>query len=82
MLPPHILVALAARPLSFCFLLANSFCYPLALQAYIYAFASQHQSLHPKDGDSMVLQNTGITPQHYTASRPRRPRLELQAHVY
>jgi hypothetical protein len=31
---------------------------------------------HPEDGDSTVLRNVGILPQHYTASQPRRPRLE------
>jgi hypothetical protein len=33
--------------------------------------ASEHE-----DGGSMVLRNVGILPQHYTASQPRRPRLE------
>jgi len=32
--------------------------------------------LHPEDGGSMVLRNVGILPWHYTASHPRRPRLE------
>jgi len=27
-------------------------------------------------GDSAVLRHVGILPQHYTASQPRRPRLE------
>jgi len=33
-------------------------------------------SLHPEDGGSMVLWEVGILSQHYTASEPRRPRLE------
>jgi len=32
----------------------------------------------PEDGGSMDLPNVGILPQHYTASQPRRPRLEAQ----
>jgi hypothetical protein len=32
--------------------------------------------LHPEDGGSRVLRNIRILPQHYAASRPRRPRLE------
>jgi hypothetical protein len=28
-------------------------------------------------GGSKVLRNIGILPQHYTASQPRRPRLEI-----
>jgi hypothetical protein len=31
---------------------------------------------NPEDGGSMDLWNVGILPQHYTASQPRRPRLE------
>jgi len=31
--------------------------------------------LHPEDGGSIVLRNAGIL-QHYTASQPRRPRIE------
>jgi len=34
-------------------------------------------NLHPEDGGSMDLRNAGILPQHYTASRPRRPRLKV-----
>jgi hypothetical protein len=30
----------------------------------------------PEDGGSKVLRNVDILPQHYTASQPRRPRLE------
>jgi hypothetical protein len=33
---------------------------------------------HHEDGGSMDLRNVGILPQHYTASEPRRPRLETQ----
>jgi hypothetical protein len=33
-------------------------------------------SLHPEDGGQIVLRNVGILPQHYAASKPRRPRLE------
>jgi hypothetical protein len=33
--------------------------------------------LHPEDGGSLDLRNVGILPQHYTASQPRRPRLEI-----
>jgi hypothetical protein len=33
-------------------------------------------SLHPEDGGSMDFWNVGILPRNYTASRPRRPRLE------
>jgi len=33
--------------------------------------------LHPEDGCSMDLWNVGILPQHYTASQPRRPRVEV-----
>jgi hypothetical protein len=36
----------------------------------------QYQSLHPEDGGSMTVRNVGITPHHYTASEPRRPRHE------
>jgi hypothetical protein len=32
--------------------------------------------LHPENGGSMALRNVGILPQHYTASKPRRPRFE------
>jgi len=32
--------------------------------------------LHPEDGSSKVLRSDNILPQHYTASQPRRPRLE------
>jgi hypothetical protein len=32
--------------------------------------------LCPEDGGSMDLRNVGIPPQPYTASQPRRPRLE------
>jgi len=35
----------------------------------------------PEDGGSMVLRNDGILPQHYTASQPRRPRLESKSVV-
>jgi len=49
------LIALAARPLPSYFLLASSICCPLALQTYIYAIFSHHQSLHPEDGGSMAL---------------------------
>jgi hypothetical protein len=35
------------------------------------------QPLHPKDGRTMDLWNVGILPQHYTASQPIRPRLEI-----
>jgi hypothetical protein len=31
----------------------------------------------PEDGGSMDLRNVGILPQHYTASQPRRLRLEI-----
>jgi len=34
------------------------------------------QSLHPEDGDSLDLQNVGVLPQHFTASQPKRRRLE------
>jgi len=30
-------------------------------------------NLHPQGGDSKVLQNTGILPQHYNMSQPRKP---------
>jgi hypothetical protein len=33
--------------------------------------------LHLQDGGNKALRNVGILPQHYTASKPRRPRLEL-----
>jgi hypothetical protein len=33
--------------------------------------------LHPEDGGSMDLWIVGILPQHYTASQPRKPRLEV-----
>jgi len=36
-------------------------------------FFPHRQSLQPKDGGSIVLQNYGILPQHYTASQPREP---------
>jgi len=29
-----------------------------------------------EDGGSKVLRNVGMLPQHYTASEPRRPRLQ------
>jgi hypothetical protein len=34
-------------------------------------------SLHPEDGGSKFLRNVGVLQQHYTASQPRRPQLEL-----
>jgi hypothetical protein len=33
-------------------------------------------NLHPEDVGSIDFWNVGILPQHYTASQPRRPRLE------
>jgi hypothetical protein len=44
---------------------------------YLCPFFFHCQSLYPKDGSSMVLQNTGILPQHYMASQPPRPQLEF-----
>jgi hypothetical protein len=44
----------------------------LAPQAYIFALSSQHQSLHPEDGGSKILQNTGILPQYFRASETRK----------
>jgi hypothetical protein len=38
---------------------------------------SHRQSLDLEDGGKMDLWNARILPQHYTASQPRRPRLEL-----
>jgi len=35
-----------------------------------------HSTLHPEDGGSTVLRNTGVVPQHYMTSQPRIPRLE------
>jgi hypothetical protein len=35
-------------------------------------------SLQPEDGGSKVIRNSGILPQHYKASQPRRPRLVLR----
>jgi len=34
-------------------------------------------AFQPEDVNSKILRNVGILPQHYTASQPRRPRLEL-----
>jgi len=34
--------------------------------------------LHAEDGGIMDLRNAGILPQHYTASQPRRPRLDTR----
>jgi hypothetical protein len=36
-------------------------------------------NLQDEDGGSMDLRNVGILPQHYTASQPIRPRLEISA---
>jgi len=35
--------------------------------------SSQCHSLHPEDGGSKVLQNSGIVPKHFMVSQPRRP---------
>jgi len=35
--------------------------------------------VHTEDGGRMGLRNVGIQPQHYTASQPRRPRLEISS---
>jgi len=35
------------------------------------------QSFHPEDGVIMNVRNYGALLQHYTASQPRRPRLEI-----
>jgi len=40
------------------------------------SFSPHSQSLHHADGGSMVLQNVGITPHHYMASKPRIPQPE------
>jgi hypothetical protein len=41
-----------------------------------YALIWRLKYLYPEDGCTVVLRNFGIITQHYTASQPRRPRLE------
>jgi hypothetical protein len=46
------------------------------------SISSVSSSLHHEDGSSMALWNVGILPQHYTASQPRRPRVEIIQTVF
>jgi len=39
-------------------------------------FTSKPQTLHPVDGGSVALRNTGILPHQHRASEPRRPQLK------
>jgi len=39
-------------------------------------------SVHPEYGGSLDLWNVGILQQHWTASQPRRPRLQIEWHWF
>jgi hypothetical protein len=46
------------------------------LNILLIAMFSNTLNLHSEDGGSKILRNVGILPHHYTASQPRRARLE------
>jgi len=47
-----------------------------SISFYTFFLKKLQAKFHPEDGGSMHLWNTGILPQYYMASQPRRPQLE------